>query len=340
MAKIKVGVVGLGMMGFTHLDAYAEMADVEVIALADANPKRLSGEERPGGNIKGQSQGGFDFTKVRKYTSAAELIADPDVQVVDICVPTPGHFEWCKAAFAAKKHVLVEKPLARTAADARQIAELAKAAGVLAMPAHCMRFWPGWTWLKEAVDTGRYGKVLAAHFQRCASHPGGPFYKDGAACGGAALDLHIHDADFIHHLFGMPKSVCASGYSSISGEPDHIVAHYSYGEGGPLVTAEGSWAMAPGFPFTMRYQVNFEKATALFDIGAEHPLRLFEPGQEPRAIELPKGMGYAHEIKYFLDCVRAGHAPARVTLAQAAETVRLIEAEVASVKAGGKPVTL
>lgn len=333
MAKVKVGVVGLGMMGFTHLDAYHEMGDVEVVALADGNPKRLTGEERPGGNIQGQAQGGFDFSKVKKYATAAELIADPEVQVVDICVPTPGHLEWCKAAFAAKKHVLVEKPLARTAADARQIAELAKAAGVFAMPAHCMRFWPGWTWLKEVVTAAKYGKVLSASFKRAASFPGGPFYKDGAASGGAALDLHIHDTDFICHLFGTPNAVSSAGYSNISGEPDHIFTQYHYA-GGPVVTAEGGWSMAVGYPFCMQYTVNFEKATAVFDITAENPLRLYESGKEPLAIELPKGMGYAAEIAYFIQCVKTGKRPETVTLDQAAETVRVIEAEVASVKTG------
>lgn len=339
MAKIKVGVVGLGMMGFTHLDAYHDMEDVEVIALADANPKRLSGEERPGGNIEGQAQGGFDFSKVRKYTDAQALINDPDVQVVDICVPTPGHLEWCKAAFAAKKHVLVEKPLARTAADARQIAELAKAAGVLAMPAHCMRFWPGWTWLKAAVSSAKYGKVLSASFKRTASHPAGPFYKDGAACGGAALDLHIHDTDFVMHLFGMPASVSSSGYSSITSEPDHLFTQYHF-PGGPVVTAEGGWAMTQGYPFVMQYTVNFEKATAVFDISAENPLRLYEAGKEPVAIDLPKGMGYAAEIAYFIQCVKTGKQPETVTLAQGADALRIIEAEVASVKAGGKSVAV
>lgn len=333
MAKVKVGVVGLGMMGFTHLDAYLELPDVEVVALADGNTKRLNGEERPGGNIKGQAQGGFDFSKVKKYTSAADLIADPEVQVVDICVPTPGHLEWCKAAFAAKKHVLVEKPLARTAADAKLIAELAKQAGVLAMPAHCMRFWPGWTWLKETVTSAKYGKVLSATFKRAASFPGGPFYKDGAASGGAALDLHIHDTDFICHLFGTPTAVSSAGYSNISGEPDHILTQYHYA-GGPVVAAEGTWSMAPGFPFTMQYTVNFEKATAVFDISAANPLSVYQEGQEPQAIALPKGMGYAAEIAYFIQCVKAGKQPETVTLAQAAETVRVIEAEVASVKAG------
>ncbi len=339
MAKVKVGVVGLGMMGFTHLDAYAEMADVEVIALADSNAKRLNGEERPGGNIQGQARGGFDFSKVKKYTTAQELINDPEVQVVDICVPTPGHLPWCEAAFKNKKHVLVEKPLARTAADAQKIVDMAAAAGVFAMPAHCMRFWPGWTWLKETVSSAKYGKVLSASFKRAASHPGGGFYQDGAACGGAALDLHIHDADFVLHLFGMPVSVSSVGYSNISGEPDHLFTQYHF-PNGPVVTAEGSWAMTVGYPFCMQYTVNFEKATAVFDISAENPLRLFEAGKEPQAIALPKGMGYTAEIAYFIQCVKAGQAPSIVTLADGANAIRLVEAEVCSVKAGGKTVAL
>lgn len=335
MAKVKVGVIGLGMMGYTHLDAYAENPDVEVVALADKDEKRLSGEDRPGGNIEGQAQGGFDFDAVRKYEDGMDLINDPDVDVVDICVVTPLHLRFCEAAFKAGKHVLVEKPLARTYEDSLKVAELAKNSGKIAMPAMCMRFWPGWTWLKDVVDSKCYGKVLSASFRRVASHPGGPFYKNGEASGGAALDLHIHDTDFVQFLFGTPKAVSSVGYSSISGAPDHMLTQYHY-EGIGMVTAEGGWAMQEGFPFTMQYTVNFEKATAVFDLAADSPLRVIVEGKPAEAVEIPSKLGYAGEIEYFIECVKTGAAPTTVTLEDAANAVRIIEAEVESIQSGQK----
>ena len=127
-----------------------------------------------------------------------------------------------------------------------------------------MRFWPGWTWLREAIQDGRFGKVYAANFRRLVNHPGGPFYSDGARCGGAALDLHIHDTDFVQFCFGMPKAVTSFGYSKITNEPDHLITHYQYDDV-PMVIAEGSWAMADGYVFNMGFTVNFENATAVYD---------------------------------------------------------------------------
>lgn len=331
---IKVGVVGLGMMGWTHLDVYAGLDGVEVVAVADRDEDRLSGKVRPGGNIEGQAQGGFDISKVKGYTDAAELIADPNVDVVDVCLPTPAHVPFGLMALENGKHLLMEKPLARTSEDAQKLVDAAAKSDKLAMPAMCMRFWPGWTWLKDAVDNQTYGKVLAANFRRVASHPAGAFYQSGEASGGAALDLHIHDTDFIQHLFGMPKAVTSVGYSKPTDAVDHLVTRYHYDDV-PMVVAEGGWAMTEGFGFSMRYTVNFEKATATFGEEGDTPLRLVVEGKDPEFVKLDEAMGYELEIKYFMDCVKNGTAPERVTMMDAANAVKIVEHEVKSVQEGG-----
>ncbi len=330
---INVGVVGLGMMGMTHLDAYASRSNARVVAVADMDEARRTGKARASGNIEGQAQGGFDFASVKQYADAAELIADPRVHLVDICLPTPAHVRFAVMALQAGKHVLIEKPLARTAEQAAAIVAAADAAPGLTMCAMCMRFWPGWTWLKDAVDAKTYGPVQAATFRRVADHPGGGFYENGDACGGAILDLHIHDADFVQYLFGMPQAVTSVGYSRITDRVDHVSTQYHYADV-PMVTAEGGWSMAKGFGFRMEYTVNFAEATAVFDLAKPEPLTLYRPGQAPQAIPLPEGMGYEHEIAYFLDCIARGEKPTRVTLASAADSVRLIEAEAESVATG------
>ncbi|MEM9346968.1 MAG: Gfo/Idh/MocA family oxidoreductase [Planctomycetota bacterium] len=330
--SIKVGVVGLGMMGLTHLDAYAKLEGVEVTALADRDEDRLHGKTQASGNIEGQAEGGFDYASVKKYTDAVELIADPDLDVVDICLPTPAHVPFGIKTLEAGKHLLTEKPLARSYDDATKLVNAAEASDKIAMCAMCMRFWPGWTWLKDVISDHRFGRLLSLSFRRVASHPQGPFYKDGDANGGAALDLHIHDADFVQFLFGLPKSVSSVGYSSKTTAVDHIATRYDVGIDA-LIRAEGSWAMADGFAFRMQYIANFENATAEFDSTAEHALTLAQEGQT-KPIELEDGMGYDHEIAYFLDCVRNNRQPEVVTMQDAANAVRLIEAEVQSVKTG------
>ncbi len=335
---IKVGVIGLGMMGLTHLDVYTTLKDVKVVAISDIDADRLAGRTRAVGNIEGQASKRFDYAAVTQHNEGKKLIADANVDLVDICLPTPLHAEYAIAALQAGKHVLCEKPMARTAADARKFAEIAAASRGTCMIAMCMRWWPGWTWLREQVEKQSFGRTLSAHFRRVASHPGGAFYLDAAKCGGAILDLHIHDTDFIQNVFGVPKSVSTFGYTSVTAGIDHVVTRYEYPHV-PLVVAEGSWAMSKGFPFTMQYAVNFERATAVFDLAAKNILTLYELGKEPAAVEIPGGMGYEREIEYFVDCLKNNKKPDVVTLPQAAESVRIIEAEMQSLQTG-KPVIL
>jgi len=330
---VNVGVIGLGVMGTTHLDAYASIADAKVVAVADRIAAKLSGKDAVKGNIDGQAGGGFDLSKVKQYSEGTDLIADPEVELVDICLATPLHAEFAVQALHAGKHVLIEKPLARTGEEAKRILTAASDAPGMAMCAQCMRFWPGWVWLKQAVDSGRYGPVRSASFRRIGDHPGGPFYSSGEQSGGAILDLHLHDTDFVQHLFGVPEAVISHGYRKVTDHIDHVTTLYHY-PNGPHVVAEGGWAMAKGFGFSMTYCVNFENATAVFDLSQDKPLTLYEPDKEPRAVELEPGMGYVPQLAYFIDCIQTRQAPRRVTLEDAAQSVLIIEAEVRSVESG------
>ncbi|MEM8873746.1 MAG: Gfo/Idh/MocA family oxidoreductase [Planctomycetota bacterium] len=325
---LRIGVVGLGMMGQTHLDVYAQRDDAEVVAVGDRSPHRLAGSSKAGGNIEGQAEGGFDLARVEKFTDAADMLALVDI--VDVCVPTPFHLEVARLALDADKHVLIEKPVCRTSEQAASLAAIADAASGKSMVAMCMRFWPGWTDLKAAVEDGRYGALKSASFTRIAAHPGGAFYEDAKASGAAILDLHLHDTDFVRHLLGDPAAVRSVGTSLITDGIDHVVSHYDYP--GMSVVAEGGWAMSAGFPFTMRFVANFERATLDFDLARETPLmRAMDGKYEP--VELAEGMGYAHEIGHFLDCVREGRQPS-VSIADAGRSVALVEAEEQSVRSG------
>ena len=144
---INVGVIGLGMMGQTHLDVYSKRDDVNIVAISDKDPARLSGEEKAGGNVEGQASGGVDLSKVRRYEEGMQLIADDDIDLVDICLPTPLHLQYAEAALQTAKHLLVEKPLARTYVDAVKLAQAGDNAKGISMPAMCIRFWPGWAWM-------------------------------------------------------------------------------------------------------------------------------------------------------------------------------------------------
>jgi predicted dehydrogenase len=340
-SKVNVAVVGLGFMGVTHLRSYQQIKSARIIAVCDSVRQPVDGIiPGVGGNIHGADALNLG-KKLRVYRQLDELLADPDVDLVDLCVPTPLHVPLTIAALKSGKHVVCEKPLARDAAQARKIINAAQSAKGFLLPAMCMRFWPGWAWLKDAVDDGRFGKVLAARFRRVSESPGWSrdSYLNGQQSGGALLDLHIHDSDFVQFLFGRPKSVFSSGLTRFSGAIDHVVTHYQV-DCGAVVSAEGTWLMTAGHGFNMAYTLNFEKATVDFDLsrGVE-ALKVFEEGKKPRVMHCKGADGYVGELRHMVESIQAGKAPSIVTPQDALSAVQICEAEEKSIRTG-KPVRL
>ena len=214
-----------------------------------------------------------------------------------------------------------------------KILEAAETQGVLGMPALCLRFWPEWSWLRDTIKQGTYGKVLAARFERIGACPGGRFYHNGELCGGALLDLHIHDTDFVLHCFGPPQAVTSFGYPRMSGEIDHVVTHYHY-EDIPLVVAEGGWQPKNDLPFRMRYMVTFENATVEYDLNADPTLTLYREGHDPEPIQVGEQNGYDLQIAEFMQSLKEGTEPPTATLASSLISATIAEAERASIAQG------
>ncbi|MDH3717958.1 MAG: Gfo/Idh/MocA family oxidoreductase [Planctomycetota bacterium] len=331
--RVRIGIIGLGFMGRTHAQAYAKIDGAEIVAIADVDPQRAKGDLSDSwGNVGDESGLKFDMDVVRGTTDFHELIGWDNVDVVDICVPTPLHVELAVAALAAGKHVVVEKPMAVDSSQAGQIVAAAAEAQGFLMPAMCIRFWPQWSWLKQAVVERRYGAVHSAIFRRVAQMPPG-WFQDGEKSGGAVMDLHIHDTDFVYYLFGQPRAVFSRGYSKSTSRIDHLVTQYIYDDV-PIVAAEGSWAMADGFAFNMAYTVNFENATADYDLSrSEQPLTVSQDGNK-EAVDCGDSDGWTEELRYMVDCLINGRRPETITPQDALASILIAEAEARSVASG------
>jgi predicted dehydrogenase len=331
---VNVAVVGLGFMGVTHIKSYQQLPAARIVAVCDAVRLPVNGVlAGVSGNITGTDA--IDLGKnIRTYQKLEDLLADGEVELVDLCVPTPLHVPQTIAALQAGQHVLCEKPLARTAALAREIVNAAKSAKGFFMPAMCMRFWPGWAWLKELATQNTYGKILTARFRRVSAPPGWSrdSYFKGGDSGGALLDLHIHDTDFVQFLFGRPISVFSTGQSRFSGAMDHVVTQYAVA-GGATVYAEGSWLLTSGF--SMAFTVVFERATIDFESarGAE-ALQLMEEGKPARVVKSAGADGYVEELRHFITAIQSGQPPTVVTAADGLSAVEICEAEEKSIQIG------
>jgi len=337
MKIVNVGVAGIGFMGATHIKAWLKIPGARLAAICDTARLPVNGDlSGIAGNIGDGRPLHLDMTGVKAYSRFDDLLADPAIDLVDICVPTPRHHPLCLAALKAGRHVVCEKPMARTSAQCREIVAAAAKSGGFFMPAMVMRFWPEWAWLKNAIDKKTYGKVLAARFRRVCSPPdwSKASYFKGEDSGGALLDLHIHDTDFVQFCFGRPRGVYSVGTTCLSGATDHVVTFYQIAGGIPI-TAEASWLMTKGFGFKMEYTVNFEKATADYDSGrGADALKLYEDGQKPRVIPRASEDGYEMELRYIIRCIQQETPPAIVTAADGLGAVEICEAEEKSIKTG------
>ena len=333
---INVGIVGLGFMAATHLRAYQQVKGTRIAAICNPSGRNLDGDfTNVTGNVGSNEPFKLEMKDVRATKVFDELLRDPAIDLIDICAPTAGHRDLSIAALKAGKHVLCEKPLARTAKVAREIANAAAKSKGLFMPAMCLRFWPEWAWLKTAIAKKTYGKVLSARFRRVAEPPGWGLknFFNGAESGGALFDLHIHDTDFVQYCFGRPKAVFSAGYIKFSGAIDHVLTQYKFNPD-LIVSAEGSWAMAPGFGFNMSYTVNFENATADYDISRNKEALRLSANKEQKVITLDEPDGYVQEIRHLVQAITTRKKPSIVTVDDAVSSVEICEAEEKSVKTG------
>lgn len=330
---IRVGILGLGFMGNGHFHAYGQCKHARIAALCDIDKAKLAADATTAGNIATGSAP-KDLSGVKTTTKADELFDDPDVDVIDITLPTCLHAEYAIRAMRAGKDVICEKPMAICAADAKKMVTVAQKTGRRLFVAQCIRFWPAYAKLREIVRERKYGKVRSAVFTRLSSKPTWSWKNwvlDPRKSGSAALDLHIHDADFILYAFGKPKAVFSCGSGSPRHGFEHVVTSYDYGKG-KLISAEGTWIYAPTFKFSMTFRVAMDKATV--ELGADG--RLTVHGQDGSTTVVPVAAedGYICELRHFIDCIRNGRSSPIVPPQSALQSVRLVEAEIRSMTAG------
>ncbi len=319
---MKIGVFGLGFMGSTHLKAYKTIPGVELAAVASDIPKRLTGDLSDiQGNIGGPGEH-WDFSNVAKYSDPYQGLSNPDIDAVDLCLPTNLHAPVAIAALKAGKHVLVEKPMALQAQQVDAMLAAARESGCILMAAQVVRFIPEYSVVREMVKTGKLGQIRSAMFRRrCAAPAWSQWLGDKTVSGGGVFDLLIHDLDFCIHSFGMPEAVSAVGHEDLPRGIDWITATLYYPEIGGVVVS-GGWHHPKSFPFSMEYTVVGDNGTVEFS-SAVAPPTLYRCDGEKEQLTLPDRDGYHAELEYFVECVNKGVKPAFCPPEESAASVKL-----------------
>ena len=330
---IKIGLIGCGFMGGMHKACYDALAglDVKVVAVADVRreyAEKLAGEG------------------VAIYETGMELIANADVDVVDVCLPTHLHAAHAVAAMKAGKDVFVEKPIAFKDEDMELILQTEKETGVKVQVGQVIRQWTEYVWLKKAVDSGVYGKVLHGMFRRLSSRPEWAWegwLHQVEKSGGVAVDMHVHDVDFVRYILGEPDEVKAHAHRDAEGAIQQINAVYGYGNN-VSVALESGWDYPAEFPFTADFRVKFEKATVIggggvvnvYPVdGAAYQAELEEEFQGDNEIggNISSLGGYYNELKYFVEGLQGKNDLSVATVSEAIKSVQLVKREIAA--AGG-----
>jgi predicted dehydrogenase len=339
---VRIGIVGIGFMGMIHYLAARALQGAHVAAICSRDPKKLAGDWRSIQGNFGPRGEMMDLSGLKKYENLDALLADPQIDLVDICNPTVLHPGTAIQALRAGKHVLVEKPIALEPADADAMLEAAAATRRLLMVAHVLPFVAEFAFAAEAVRSGRQGRLLGAHFKRVISRPDwSSAIGDVAKTGGPAIDLHIHDTHFIGLVCGVPARVFASGVEA-GGAVDYLSTQYLYGPGGPCVSCASGALAQKGRPFVHGFEIYLERATLTFESGATPLTVLTAEG----AVEQPQLSGssdptgaFTAELQVAVEAVRSGREPDLLGGKLARDALVLCHRECQSVRTG-QPVNV
>ncbi|HEU0116190.1 MAG TPA: Gfo/Idh/MocA family oxidoreductase [Thermomicrobiales bacterium] len=334
---VRVGVLGAGFMGGTHARAYHGLPEVEVAAIY-----ARSGDRAPALAADLGTSWTDDLQRV---------LADPTIDAIDICLPTPEHRAATEAALAAGKHVLLEKPIAMTLADADALVDLAAATDKVVMIAHVLRFWPEYVELQRQVAGGDLGRPISGFASRRQPFPAwSALFSRADLTGGAVVDMMIHDYDALNWIFGRPVAVTARGdRNPRSGGFDQVQVAIDYRNGASALV-DGGMMMPESYPFSSRLEVLCERGAVEYafraggrsvEMGAgQNELTRFGNDGQPERLTPPQADPYAAECAYFLDCVRAGKPATRATPDDARAALAVALAARDSVEQGGARIVI
>jgi len=338
---MNVGIVGIGFMGMIHYLAYDQVRGAKVTAIATRDAKKLAGDWRAIKGNFGPPGTRMNLGKVARYRDWKELLADPKVDLVDICLPPDLHADVAVAAFRAGKHVLCEKPIALSIAEADRMVRAADKAGKLLLVGQVLPYFPEYAYAYKLIAGGKYGRMIGGHFKRVIAEPS--WLKDffnPAKVGGPVIDLSIHDAHFIRMACGMPQAVFSTG--RLRGDVVEFIDTQFLFEGHDLsVSMSGGVIKQLGRSFSHGFEIYLEKATLCYDFSvvrdeptAATPLTVLLPGGKVQQPKLTAGDAFAAELTDVAKSVRSGKPAPALAASAARDALALCHKQTQSVLRG------
>ena len=324
MKELKIALIGFGGIARAHYAGYTLLkqknAPLSLVAVCDINPDQLTREIKINTSTKPVTLP----SDMHTYTDVDALIANEDFDMADICLPTYLHKEYTVKLLRAGKHVLCEKHMALTSAECEEMLVASRESGKKLMIGQCLRFDTSYLHLKDAIDSGKYGKLKALTMNRLSALPIWGFeqwFRNTSKSGGCILDMHIHDIDMARFLLGEPEAVSTVSYD---GETRWQWENTRLFYKDVIISINGSWDETRGTAFVADFRAVFEKATIMR--APDGHAVLWQENEEP--VDLPKitEYCYAEEIHYFAKTILE-ELPNTVNSPESAcATVKLVEA--------------
>jgi predicted dehydrogenase len=325
-------------MGMIHYLGARKLNGARVAAICSRDEAKLAGDWRSIQGNFGPRGEMMDLSGIKKYRDLAAMLADPDIDLIDICNPTHLHPDTAIKALNAGKHVLVEKAIALDPKDADAMLAAAKKANRLLMVAHVLPFFPEFAYAAQSIRGGSFGKLLGGHFKRVISKPDwSADIGDAAKTGGPAIDLHIHDTHFIGLVCGVPGHVFSTGVVGQGGAVDYLTTQYLYGAGGPAVTCSSGALAMKARPFVHGYEIYLEQATLVYESGT-CPLTVLKSDGTSEQPKLAGGdeatAAFTLEIQAAVDSLQTNRAHDYLSGQLARDALVMCYRECESVKTG------
>jgi UDP-N-acetylglucosamine 3-dehydrogenase len=298
-----LAIIGAGTMGTIHARSCMDIPDADVAWVVDTDVARAEALAKAIG--------------ARATVNLDQALGDPDVEAVIVAVPTYQHRVVTERAAAHGKHILCEKPLARTAEDGAAMLAACERAGVRLMVGHVVRFFPDYARIREELQSGAIGQMGTTRASRLNVYPanaqgggGRAWYADFALSGGPILDLMIHDLDTLRWYFGEAERVFARSLSHSPYQPqvDYALAIIRFANG-VIAHVEASWAHSS---FRTAIEITGEHGALRHASGETAPIRveLVDPTPPTTGALVPRGPlpagPYEIELRHFLGCLASG----------------------------------
>jgi predicted dehydrogenase len=283
---MKVGILGAGF-GSYHAQLYGKIEGVEVVRVFGRSEEKRRRIE---------TELGLPTTQ-----RAADILCDPEIELIDVCLPTSVHTEYILEALKNGKHVFCETPICYTLDEIALIRAAEQQSGKRVFVDLFAKFIPELAYVHDAIAKNKYGMLKVFTVTRKTPPIWGPLGLDKIA-----TNLMLHDLDASVWLFGKPKSTHAAGIA-LGSDKAHIKAILNYDEA--IVEVEASSMMPESFPFTVSYEAVFEKGTLQFiqtstDEGEKSSLIEYADGKTE--LTLQSANPYESAIRHVLSCISEG----------------------------------